>query len=223
MVIAQRRAGVFQGFALSDLLADFGFYRFDLTGARGNFCGAGTRHDDHAVGVGHDDVAGAHTGAADGHGLIHRLHLHAVFAGAHKTPFAEHRVAVMQGFADIPANPVDDRGGDGPAACVLGHDVAPDRAVGAPAVIDHHHVAGGYVINKVAHRPRRNAGRNVLHGECRPHNHLGVVGQGGDAQALAGQAEFVQGIRDAGGVQPFKQGYQLLIIHCACSALMASN
>ena len=129
----------------------------------------------------------------------------------------------MQGFADIPANPVDDRGGDGPASCVLGHDVAPDRAVGAPAVIDHHHVAGGYVINKVAHCSRRNTGRNVLHGECRPHNHLGVVGQGGDAQALAGQAEFIQGIRDAWSVQPFKQGDQLLIIHCACSVLMASN
>ncbi|MNI70648.1 hypothetical protein D3C73_1264720 [compost metagenome] len=173
---------------MSDQGANVGFDRFDLTSTRSHFSCASTGDDDHAIGVGDHDVTGADSGCADRHWLVHRLNLYAVFAGAHKAAFAKYRIAVAQRFVHVTANSVDDRCSDLPVTGVLGHDVAPDGAVGTAAIVDDHHITGCHVFDEIAHCARRYAGRDVLHGEGRSDDNLAVVVQRCHAEALTGQA-----------------------------------
>ncbi|MNR08954.1 hypothetical protein D3C85_1251330 [compost metagenome] len=90
------------------------------------------------------------------------------------------------------------------ASGILSHDVAPDGAVGAAIVINDHHITFSYIIDKVTDGSRRATGRDVPHSEGWADSYLAVVVQWNNAQALARQPQFVQGIGYAGGIQPFE-------------------
>src|SRR5690606_333630 len=80
-------------------------------------------------------------------------------------------------------------------------DAAPYRAVGAPAVVQHHDGSRGHVVDKVTHRAYfARIDRGKTHRIGRP-QHARRTGHATYAQRASRQVKKVQGIGDLGSAE----------------------
>src|SRR5690606_30975978 len=80
-------------------------------------------------------------------------------------------------------------------------DAAPYRAVGAPAVVQHHDGSRGHVVDKVTHRAYfARIDRGKTHRIGRP-QHARRAGHATDAQRASRQMKKVQGVGDLGSAE----------------------
>ena len=100
----------------------------------------------------------------------------------------------------VAAGPVDHRAAQPALVGGESQDVAPDGGIGTPAVIDHHDMTCGHVIDKIAHRAERVAHRRIGQGEGAASQAEAVV-ERLDPEALARDAELVERIAERCGVE----------------------
>lgn len=210
-VVTEGGTSFLEALASGDLFADLRFDVFNATCRLSDFHGTIARDDDDAIGVSDHDVAGTHPCLADRHRLVDSHDFHAVFAGTHEAAFAEQWVAFTQGFVHVAADTVDDGCGDTAGQGVLGHDIAPHRAIGTAFVGDDHNVAWRNVVDEVTDSTGRRARTDVLNGEGRADHDLAVVGQRGYPEGLAWQAQLIHGVGHARGIQAFEQDDEVFI------------
>src|SRR5689334_8287145 len=85
--------------------------------------------------------------------------------------------------------------------CHPGQDVSPDCRVLAPAIIEHHHRSGRYIVDVIAYRARRLAGGSV-------ENRVGAPGQAKmmierlNSETLSSDPKPVHGVAERRRVQP---------------------
>lgn len=107
-------------------------------------------------------------------------------------PFDVVMIAVAQGLVHVAAYPINHGTRDTAQARVLGHDVAPYRAIGSAIVVDDNNVTFSDVVNEVTDRSRRHACWNVLDREGRPDHNPGVVCKRCNAKRLTVNARLVE-------------------------------
>ena len=165
-------------------------------GALEHLDGTGLRHHHDAVVVGHDPVTGGHAHVAEADHLAYGFHLDTVLARPHEPATGVQRIANLFGFSGVTADAVDHRAANAAVGGQLAEDAAPDRAVGAPRVVQHDDGALGRVVQVVTDRARAlHVHRCIAHGEGRAEQALSARDMP-HAQHAARQAQRIQRVGD---------------------------
>ena len=100
--------------------------------------------------VSQDQVAGTYKYPRYGNGDVGAIALNAVLSGDHIAPPGKDRIPIFSDTWDIAAYAIDHSTCNAAAGCADGHQIAPDRAVSAPVIVQNDYLARGDIVKKVA-------------------------------------------------------------------------
>src|SRR5581483_2420316 len=200
LVVSELAPGLGEGLAFFNGAADLVFHGVDLFGNFENFVFVRARNRDNAIGVTAQQIAGMDTGVAYIDRAVRRFHLDAVFARAHGVTAAIDRITEFVRERHVAAGAIDHGPGDAARVRYPSQDVSPNGGVFTAAVVEHDDVSGRNIIDVIADRTGRFAGRAIENCESAARQAKAVI-QRLNSQALAGDAEPVHGIAERRGIE----------------------